>query len=122
MSRSTAIVKTKLYCPQTTAGFVLRERLLEALETSLERPLTVVSAPAGYGKSVLVSDWTRSLAIPVAWVSLDEAESEFAQFLAYFLSALDSIYPRAFESILQMLANPELPNPPAIAHELINAP
>ena len=120
VSKATAVVKTKLYCPRGTAGFVLRERLLEKLETSLERPLTLVSAPAGYGKSVLVSDWTRSLKIPVAWVILDKSESQFAQFLAYFLSALDSIYPGAFDSTRQWLANPELPNPEAIAHELIN--
>jgi len=87
---------------------------------SLERPLTVVSAPAGYGKSVLVSDWSRSLDIPVAWVVLDETESELSQFLAYLLAALDSVYPGAFEAARYWLANPDLPSPQTIASDLIN--
>lgn len=98
----------------------MRERLLDALGATLERPLTVVSAPAGYGKSVLVSDWSRSLDIPVAWVVLDETESELSQFLAYFLAALDSVYPGAFEAARHWLANPDLPSPQTIASDLIN--
>jgi LuxR family maltose regulon positive regulatory protein len=120
LSKLAAIVKTKLYCPEQTAGIVLRERLLDALEGSLERPLTLVCAPAGYGKSVLVSDWARSLEIPVAWVTLDEAESDLRQFLAYVLAALDTVSPGAFEPSLRWLANPVLPGAMAIAHELVN--
>ena len=120
VSKATAVVKTKLYCPQETGDFVLRRRLLEALDASLERPLTLVSAPAGYGKSVLVSDWTRCLATPVAWIVLDKAESELSQFLAYLTSALNSTYPGAFDSTWHWLATRELPSLQFIARELIN--
>lgn len=120
MSKPTAIVKTKLYCPPETAGFIQRVRLLEALGGALERPLTLVCAPAGYGKSVLISDWARSLKVPVAWVALDETESDLRQFLAYVLTALDALSPGAFESSLRWLANPELPATPVISHELVN--
>lgn len=82
--------------------------------------MTLVCAPAGYGKSVLLSDWTRSLEIPVAWIILDESESALSHFLVYFLAALDSLDPGAFESTRQWLVSPELPSPATIAHELIN--
>ncbi len=120
MSKPTVILKTKLYCPQETVGFVMRERLLDVLNASFTRPLTLVSAPAGYGKSVVVSEWTRSLPEPAAWLVLDAAESELSQFLAYLQAALDSVYPGVFESFHSWLISPNLPAPQTIANALIN--
>ena len=85
VSKATAAVKTKLYCPQKSVGFVMRERLLEKLETALERPLTLVSAPAGYGKSVMVSDWT-SVPPPMIVVLASSASTALDK-----LAALDCV-------------------------------
>ena len=86
----------------------------------LEKPLALVSAPAGYGKSMLVSQWAESLEVPCAWVSLDEADSDLLVFLSYFLAAVDTVAP---ESCLETRALVAAPNPPpltALASALTN--
>ncbi|MGB5199919.1 MAG: response regulator, partial [Sedimenticolaceae bacterium] len=75
------ILRTKLHRPPPPQDLVPRTRLLERLETGRVRPLTLVSAPAGYGKSMLVSSWLEKADWPSAWLSLDEADSEIRQFL-----------------------------------------
>ena len=79
---SAPILRTKLHRPVVGEGFVHRGRLNERLDVGEQGMLTVVSAPAGYGKSTQVSDWAGSLDSPCAWVSLDEQDSDPAQFLA----------------------------------------
>ena len=68
---STPFLRTKLHRPPVIGGLVYRKRLHDAMNRGLETPLTLVSAPAGYGKSTLVSHWAESLPEPCAWVSLD---------------------------------------------------
>ena len=61
------ILRTKLYRPQLTVELIDRERLIPTMNRALEVPLTLVSAPAGYGKSVLVAQWAEQLDSPIAW-------------------------------------------------------
>ena len=75
------IIRTRLHRPPVTGRLVCRERLHERMDLGLQMPLTVVSAPAGYGKSMLVSHWAERCRNPVAWVSLDEDESDLRLFL-----------------------------------------
>ena len=74
------LLATKLYIPPVRPDFVSRPRLIGRLATALERKLTLVSAPAGFGKTTLVSAWVRQTELPVAWLSLDHSDNDPAQF------------------------------------------
>ena len=88
------ILATKLFIPPPRPGSVIRRRLLERLDEGLHRKLTLVSAPAGFGKTTLVSEWlARCGRRPVAWLSLDEGDNDPVRFLAYLVAALQTISP-----------------------------
>ena len=74
------ILRTKLHRPPSPRDYVHRPRLFEHLEQRRELPLILVSAPAGYGKSTLISDWAQSLDCPSAWISLDQYDNELGVF------------------------------------------
>ena len=69
----------------------MRPALFDRLEEGLRRRLTLVSAPAGFGKTTLISTWVRQTAMPVAWLSLDAADNDLGRFLAYFAAALQTV-------------------------------
>ncbi len=85
------MIATKLYLPPSRPGIVHRPRLIDQLNTRLHRKLTLISAPAGFGKTTLVSEWVAVCGRPVAWLSLDEAESDIVRFLTYLVAALQTI-------------------------------
>ena len=88
----TPILATKLYSPPPRPRVVLRPRLIERLnEGSLHRRLTLVSAPAGFGKTTLVSEWVAGCGRPAAWLSLDEGDNDPARFLSYLVAALRTV-------------------------------
>jgi LuxR family maltose regulon positive regulatory protein len=90
------------------------------LEANPERPLTLISAPAGYGKSVLMSSWLEENCLPSAWISLDHRDNNFRSFVAYFLASLRGLYPKLGEEVQAMLQTPRFPPPHVIARNLIN--
>jgi LuxR family maltose regulon positive regulatory protein len=73
---SAPVLATKLYIPPPLPKGVLRPRLFERLNKDLYRRLVLVSAPAGFGKTTLVSEWVASCGRPVAWLSLDEGDND----------------------------------------------
>jgi len=85
------MIATKLYLPPSRPGIVQRPRLIDQLNRHLHRKLTLISAPAGFGKTTLVSEWVAVCGRPVAWLSLDEAESDIVRFLTYLIAALQTI-------------------------------
>ncbi len=87
------ILATKLYIPPSREKIVARPRLLEKLNEGLRagRRLTLVSAPAGFGKTTLLSEWIAGCGVPAAWLSLDEGESDPARFLGCVIAALQTI-------------------------------
>lgn len=88
---SSPLLTTKLYPPAARAGQVARPRLTERLNAGLTRPLTLVSAPAGFGKSTLLGEWRATppgQAAPLAWLSLDAGDNDPARFWGYLLAAL----------------------------------
>jgi LuxR family maltose regulon positive regulatory protein len=89
----TELLTTKLFTPQPGPNLVLRPRLAALLAKSPHHCLTLVSAPAGYGKTSLVSSWLQDIAIPSAWISLDETENDPKRFLQYLLAALYQAIP-----------------------------
>ena len=121
------ILATKLYRPLPRASLIRRERLYARLDGVLERKLALVSAPAGYGKSTLVSDWIDHLtaglgaASPqVAWVSLDAGDDDPARFLGYLAAALRPICLSAAELVLSALDDEPLPPLENLLTALIN--
>ncbi len=114
------ILQTKLHRPRVTQDLVRRGRLHERMDLGLRTPLTVVSAPAGYGKSTLVGYWAESLDHPCVWVSLDPTDSELEQFLTYVLAAVQTVFPESCKETAALLNAATLPPVPALAHILAN--
>jgi len=114
------ILRTKLHRPPVTGDHIHRPRLLKLLNNTSLRPLTLVAAPAGYGKSTLLSCWLESCDCPSAWVSLDENDSDLRQFLTYFLRAIQTIFPHAVRETLTLLNAPALPPLSILVNSLIN--
>ena len=88
------LLSTKFYIPRTHGDLVPRPRLIERLDAGLQGKLTLVSAPAGYGKTTLVSDWIARSKVPAAWLSLDPSDNDLARFLGYLIAALQAATPQ----------------------------
>ena len=116
----TPITQTKLHRPRVTAALVYRKRLHERMDLGLRRSLILVSAPAGYGKSMLVSQWLEGREEPHAWLSLDEADSDLRVFSSYFIAALRTVFPDACEETLSLLEARNLPPVSRLASCLVN--
>ncbi len=106
------LLATKLFVPSLRPGLVTRPSLIERLHDSLHGRLTLVSAPAGFGKTTLVSEWVSSCGRPVAWLSLDKGDDDPASFLAYLVSALRTIKPGIGAGILNLLDTTQSRPPP----------
>jgi len=117
---STLVLATKLYIPPPPPKAVLRPRLIERLNEGLHRKLTLISAPAGFGKSTLVSEWVAGCGRPVAWLSLDEGDSDPTRFLTYLVAALQTIASDIGEGVLSVLQSPQSPPIEAILTTLLN--
>jgi LuxR family maltose regulon positive regulatory protein len=117
---STPILATKLYIPARRPKVVHRAGLVERLNEGLHRKLTLISAPAGFGKTTLVSEWASSSERPVAWLSLDEGDNDPTRFLAYIVSALQTITPNIGPGVLGMLGAPHRPPNESILTALVN--
>lgn len=97
---------TKLYRPSVGRDYLHRQPLLDKLNQSLDRPFTLVSAPAGYGKSTLISSWLDLIDIPAAWLSLDNRDNDFREFLSGFVASLQSIFPDICGEFQSMVLTP----------------
>lgn len=84
----TSLLQTKFHPPVMPVDFVVRPQLRRRLDERRPRPLTLVSAPAGYGKSTLVSSWLAASDCPAVWISLDKGDNDRIPFLAYLLAGL----------------------------------
>ncbi len=104
------LIRTKLQRPPIIGEHVHRSQLLERLDQRRQRPLTLVTAPAGYGKSTLVSCWLGACDLPAAWLSLDEADNDLSLFLSYLLAAVQTVSPAAGKEIQAILNAPQLPS------------
>ena len=114
------IIRTKLHRPPVSDQLVCRGRLHERLDLGLQMPLTVVSAPAGYGKSMMVSHWAESLDRPCAWLSLDTAENDVTDFLEYVLAAVQTSFPDACAQTGAMVMSPNPAPIPMLGASLLN--
>jgi ATP/maltotriose-dependent transcriptional regulator MalT len=106
------LLATKFYVPLAPGPLISRPRLIALLSESLKYPLTLVSAAAGFGKTTLLASWSRSLEahnLRVAWVSLEEEDSEPLLFWVYVLTALGRQEPQRFTPLLIQLQSPQSP-------------
>jgi LuxR family maltose regulon positive regulatory protein len=117
---STPILATKLYIPPIRPELVRRPRLIERLNEGLHRKLTLISAPAGFGKTTLVSEWVASCERPTAWLSLDEGDNDLTRFLTYLVAALQTIAPIVGKGVLGVLQSPQPPPTESILTALLN--
>jgi LuxR family maltose regulon positive regulatory protein len=127
------LLTTKFYIPPTRPELVLRPRLIKQLNEGLHRKLTLISAPAGFGKTTLVTEWLDNLRLDaknetqtenkIAWLSLDEGDNDLVRFLTYFIAALNQIegIDTTFgKGTLSMLLSPQPPPIETILTSLIN--
>ena len=106
------LMATKLYVPKLRRGLVARPRLLEQMGDGAEARLTLVSAPAGFGKTTVLAAWLHDASAAgrrVAWLSLDAADNEPALFWAYVMTALQGAVPGVGASALELLASSPVP-------------
>ena len=117
---NTPILQTKLYLPQPQPDLVPRGRLIDVLDDGLARPLTLVCAPAGYGKTTLVTAWLARVERRVAWLSLDELDNEPGRYLAYVVAAIRSVCPTFGDATNALLNSAQLQPPDAIVATFVN--
>src|SRR5215472_2315781 len=103
----TPILATKLYISRPRPNVVSRPRLLARLNEGLHCRLILISAPAGFGKTTLVSEWVAGIERPAAWLSLDETDSDPARFLRYLVAAVQTIAATIGEGVLSALQSPQ---------------
>ena len=122
---ATPLLATKLYVPPLRRSLVRRSHLLERLDRGLRRKLTLVSAPAGFGKTTLLSEWVADRGqsepqVRIAWLSLDAGDNDPARFLTYLLAALRQVEPSVGGAAELMLQAPQPPPPESLLTSLIN--
>ncbi|NIK79234.1 LuxR family maltose regulon positive regulatory protein [Paenibacillus castaneae] len=117
---SASIMITKLYIPTPRPKAVLRPRLTERLNKGFYRKLTLISAPAGYGKTTLVCEWLADCGWPAAWLSLEEGDNELTRFLTCMISSLQTLEENIGEGVLAVLQTPQLPPIESILTALLN--
>ena len=122
---TTPLLATKLYIPPIRPELVSRPRLIERLDAGLHRRLTLISAPAGFGKTTLLSEWIHrrgavTAPLQVAWLSLDEGDNDPTCFLAYFVAALQTIEGDVGQGLLAALQSPGAVNVESVLTTLLN--
>ncbi|MBV8854219.1 MAG: hypothetical protein JOY91_12495 [Sinobacteraceae bacterium] len=119
-SPASGLLHTKLYRPRTRGDLVRRARLLVRLDAGLAGGVTLVSAPAGYGKTTLLADWLQALDRPVAWLSLDAEDDDPRLFVRLLAAALQTAFPGAFGATASLFNAPQFPPPDQLASLLLS--
>ncbi len=119
----TPLLETKFYVPKWRRGLVPRPRLSDWLNRGAESKLTLVSAPAGFGKTTLLADWLAAVAVDgrtMTWLSLDQSDNHPASFWTYLIAALQTAEPHIGASAISLLQSPQPPPIEAVLTLLLN--
>jgi LuxR family maltose regulon positive regulatory protein len=114
------LLNTKLFIPRPRKNLVSRPRLVERLNTGLNKKLTLIAAPAGFGKSTLLSEWIPQSPRCVTWFSLDETDHDSTRFWTYFIASIQQLHSDLGESALALLQSLQVPPITSILTTLIN--
>lgn len=119
---SSQLLSAKFFPPPLPARWVKRVDLLARIELGLDslHPLTLVSAPAGYGKSAIVAEWCQGSRRPVTWLALDESDNEPLRFFIYFIAALQKVHASIGVELVTLLESNQLPPRETLVTLLIN--
>jgi LuxR family maltose regulon positive regulatory protein len=119
---SVSLLTTKLFFPPVRDKLIPRPRLMERLSAGLRGPLTLIAAPAGYGKTTLLSEWRAGIGhdLPAAWISLDSGDGDLALFLSYLTAALESVQAGLVSNTLGLLQSPQPSPPEAVLASLVS--
>ena len=117
---TTPLVITKVHAPRLRSWLVHRSRLIERLEQGMEGPLTLLSAPAGFGKSTLLSSWIASGSIHAAWFSIEPEDNDPVRFFTYLLVALQTVDRHLGTSLLPLLQSSRSVPLETVLAQLIN--
>ncbi len=118
------VLSTKLYIPPIQPSLVRRPRLVQVLENGYQagKRVTLVSAPAGFGKTTIIREWIKTTEPekPFGWLSLDDGDNDPVRFLVYLISAIQKVYPEMGQTILASLNSTQIPPLPELLVTLIN--
>jgi LuxR family maltose regulon positive regulatory protein len=117
---ASSVLATKLYLPRVRPDLVARLRLHERLDAGLRRALTLVCAPAGFGKSTLIAEWLHQTGRRTSWLALDAGDSDPAVFLRYLVAALQRLASGVGATMLTLLQLSPLPPPETLLTALLN--
>src|SRR5215212_6727603 len=117
---STPLLATKLYLPPPRPRVVPRPRLVAQLNEGLHGKLTLISAPAGFGKTTLASEWLAGCGRPAAWLALDEGDGDLTRFLTYLVAAVQTVTPQVGVGALAALLSSHQPPTESILTALMN--
>ncbi|MBN1317574.1 MAG: hypothetical protein JXA42_18975 [Anaerolineales bacterium] len=115
-----SLLKPKLYKPPVQPARVLRPRLIERLNNNHYRKLALISAPAGFGKTTLLSDWVDQSVGPAAWLSLDEQDSDPKRFWTYMIASMQTVFPDLGHTTVNLLQAPQPPPVQTLLTPLLN--
>jgi LuxR family transcriptional regulator, maltose regulon positive regulatory protein len=117
----TSLLATKLQIPPQPHHGVHRARLTNALEDGLAHyKLILISAPAGYGKTTLISQWAHASRFPIVWLSINEGDNDPKRFLRYLLAGWEEVQPGIIESKLGLLLSAMSPDIEAVLADFVN--
>ena len=117
---SDPLLSTKFYIPPLRSEVVPRQRLVDKLNAGLQGKLTLISAPAGFGKTTLLSACSQDCTKPFAWVSLDQGDDDPTRFLQYFVAAIQRINPEFGDEALLSLQSTQNPDYQHLLTNLLN--
>src|SRR3970040_2189994 len=120
MQKVDQLTHTTLRLPFTRPGLVARPRLQEQIAQGLRGPLTLITAPAGFGKTTLVASFVTGCGLPVAWLSLDKDDNQAGRFLNYLVAGVQEAVPTIGSEAAQLLAASQQAPPEAVLTSLIN--
>ncbi len=114
------LLRTKLFIPRPRRNLVSRPRLVDCLNEGLDKKLTLIAAPAGFGKTTLLSEWIPQSPRCVTWLSIDQSDNDPTRFWTYFIASLQSLSPQLGDNALALLQSSTAPAITSILTVLIN--
>lgn len=114
------LLRTKLFVPQSQHALVQRSHLTRKLALGQTRKLTLVCAPAGFGKTTLLSTWVSQSKQATAWLSLDQGDNDPTRFLVHLIAALQTLEPELGDAVSSLFQAPQPPQPESVLTHLIN--